>query len=68
MPSRVVAPLVAPSAIPRLDDEHPRIAPTLIVQGHVYILSPFDIATVGVSRRGDLVTSFADEDEAKRRA
>jgi hypothetical protein len=67
MPSRVVAPLVLPSAMPKLGGDHPRIAPALIVLGQGYVLNPFDIATIGVIRLGDLVASFAADDEAKRR-
>jgi CcdB protein len=67
MPSRVVAPLVVSGAVPGIDGEHPRIAPALIVHRRHYVLNPFDIATVGVNRLGDLVTSFADDEEAKRR-
>jgi mRNA-degrading endonuclease toxin of MazEF toxin-antitoxin module len=67
MPSRVVAPLVVPSAVPGFDGEHPRVAPILVVQGRVCIVNPFDIATVGVNRLGDLVASFAGDEEAKRR-
>jgi hypothetical protein len=37
------------------------------VQGQSYVLNPFDLATLGVHRLGELVASFADDDEAKRR-
>jgi hypothetical protein len=67
MPSRVVAPLVPQSAMPGLQGEHPRIAPVLVVLGREYVLNPLDLATVGVGRLGELVASFADNDEAKRR-
>jgi hypothetical protein len=67
MPSRVVAPLVLPGAMPRPEGEHPRIAPTLVVLGREYILNPFDLATLGIGRLGDLVASFRDDAEAKRR-
>jgi hypothetical protein len=67
MPTRVVAPLVLPSALPAFEGVHPRIAPSLIVQGHAYILNPFDPATLGISRLGDVVASFADDEDAKRK-
>jgi len=67
MPTRVVAPLVVREAMARLDGEHPRIAPLLVVQGRAHTLNPFDIATIGVSRLGAAVASFADDDDAKRR-
>jgi hypothetical protein len=67
MPTRVVAPLVLPGALPAFEGVHPRIAPSLIVRGHAYILNPFDLATLGVSRLGDVVASFADDEEAKRK-
>jgi hypothetical protein len=44
-----------------------RIAPRLIVLAREYILNPFDIATLGTNRLGDLVGSFIDDEEAKRR-
>jgi mRNA-degrading endonuclease toxin of MazEF toxin-antitoxin module len=65
MPTRVVAPLVLPSAMPRLDGEHPRIAPVLTVLGRGYILNPFDIATIAVARLGDFVGSFSSDQDAK---
>jgi hypothetical protein len=67
MPTRVVAPLVVCEAMASLDGEHPRIAPMLLVHGRSYILNPLDIATIGVSRLGDAVASFAADDDAKRR-
>lgn len=67
MPSRVVAPLVLPSAMPRLGGEHPRIAPRLVVDGRDYVMNPFDLATIGLERLGALVGSFAADEEAKRR-
>jgi hypothetical protein len=67
MPTRVVAPLVRPDAMPQLGSEHPRVAPLLLVLGQGYILNPFDLATLGVDRLGELVASFADDDETKRR-
>jgi hypothetical protein len=67
MPSRVVAPLVVASAMPRLQGEHPRISPPLVVLGREYILNPFDMATLGVARLGDLVASFSGDADAKRR-
>jgi hypothetical protein len=67
MPTRVVAPLVAPPAMARLDGDHPRIAPVLLVQGRPYTLNPLDLATIGVNRLGEAVASFAGDDEAKRR-
>ena len=66
MPTRVVAPLVLPSAMPGFDGEHPRIAPALTVLGRGYVLNPFDIATIAVARLGDLVGSFSNNDDAKR--
>ena len=35
--------------------------------GRVTFLNPFDLATLGVHRLGELVASFAEDDEAKRR-
>ena len=67
MPTRVVAPLVIQEAMARLDGEHPRIAPMLFVHGRGYTLNPLDIATIGVSRLGEAVASFAADDDAKRR-
>jgi len=67
LPTRVVAPLVLPTAMTKLAGEHPRIAPRLMVLGRSYILNPFDIATLGVNRLGDFVASFAGDDDAKRR-
>ncbi len=67
MPTRVVAPLVMLGAMARLEGEHPRIAPVLVVQGRAFTLNPLDIATIGVGRLGDAVASFAADDEAKRR-
>jgi hypothetical protein len=67
MPSRIVAPLVLSSAMPRLGAVYPRIAPALTVLGRSYVLNPFDIATLGSDRLGDLVASFAGDEEAKRR-
>jgi hypothetical protein len=52
------------NALSAFEGVHPRIAPTLIVQGHAYVLNPFDLATLGVSRLGDIVASFADDDQA----
>jgi hypothetical protein len=66
MPTRIVAPLVVPGALPTFQGVHPRIAPILIVQGHPYILNPFDVATLGISRLGDVVASFADDEDVKR--
>jgi hypothetical protein len=67
MPTRIVAPLVVREAMARLDGEHPRIAPILIVHGRGYTLNPLAIAIIGVNRLGDAVASFAADDDAKRR-
>jgi mRNA-degrading endonuclease toxin of MazEF toxin-antitoxin module len=67
MPTRVVAPLVVREAMVRLDGEHPRIAPVLVIGGRDYTLNPFDIATIGVNRLGRAIASFAADDDAKRR-
>jgi hypothetical protein len=67
MPTRLVAPLVRPAAMPPLGGEHARVAPTLAVRGQGYVLNPFDLATLGVHRLGEPVASFADDDAAKRR-
>ena len=64
MPTRVVAPLAVREAMARLDGEHPRIAPLLVVQGRGYTLNPFDIATIGVSHLGAAVASFVGDDDA----
>jgi hypothetical protein len=53
--------------MPRLGSQHARVAPTLVVRRQGYVLNPFDLATLGVDRLGELVASFADDDEAKRR-
>jgi hypothetical protein len=66
MPTRVIAPLVLPSAKPGFDGKHPRIAPILTVLGRGYILNPFDIATIAVTRLGDAVGSFSSNEEARR--
>jgi hypothetical protein len=65
LPSRIVAPLVPQSAMPRIQGEHPRIAPVLTVFGRGYVLNPFDLATVGMDRLGDPVASFASDKLAK---
>jgi hypothetical protein len=67
MPTRVVARLVLPGEISAFEGVHPRITPSLIVRGHVCILNPFDLATLGISRLGEVVASFADDEEAKHR-
>ena len=67
MPTRVVAPLVRADAMPQLGSEHVRVAPTLVVRGRGYVLNPFDLATLGVHRLGEMVASFADDEEAKHR-
>jgi hypothetical protein len=67
MPTRVVAPLVRPNAMPQLGSEHARVAPMLLVRRQSFILNPFDLATLGVDRLGELVASFADDDDTKRR-
>lgn len=53
--------------MPQLGSEHARVAPLLMVRRQGYILNPFDLATLGVHRLGELVASFAEDDEAKRR-
>lgn len=53
--------------MPRLGNEHARVAPRLAVRGQDHVLNPFDLATLGVHRLGEFVTSFAADDEAKRR-
>ena len=65
MPTRVVAPLVRPDDMPQPDGELARVAPKLMVRGQDYVLNPFDLATLGVHRLGDLVAAFAGDDEAK---
>jgi hypothetical protein len=67
MPTRVVAPLVWATAMPRLGSEHARVAPMLVVRGEGYVLNPFDLATLAVARLGEWVASFADDEEARRR-
>ena len=67
MPTRVVAPLVRPDAMPRLGSEHARVAPRLMVQGREYILNPFDLATLSVQRLGEPVGSFANDNDTKRK-
>jgi hypothetical protein len=68
MPTGVVAPLVRPDAMCQFGGEHARGAPKLAVQGQNCVLNLFDLATLGVHRLGELVASFADDDEAKRRS
>lgn len=67
MPTRVVAPLVPQAAVPGLNQEHPRVAPELVVNGRAYRLNPLDLATLGVHRLGEQVASFATDEDAKRR-
>jgi hypothetical protein len=67
MPTRVVAPLVRPGVMPMLGSEHARVAPLLVVRRQGHILNPFDLATLEVHRLGELVASFVEDDEAKRR-
>jgi hypothetical protein len=67
MPTRVVAPLVPASALPGIGSLHPRVAPLLLIKGRSYRLNPLDMATLGVQRLGDYVSSFADDEEARRR-
>ena len=67
MPTRVVTPLMIQSAMPPFDGEHPRIAPGVFVLGREYILNALDIATIGVTRLGEPVASFASDDDVKRR-
>ena len=68
MPTRVVVPLVLGEAVPQLDRVvKPRVAPAFVVAGRACVLNPFDLATIGVDKLGDYVTSFADDAEAKRK-
>jgi hypothetical protein len=67
MPTRIVAPLVRPDAMPQLDDENARVASIFLVRRQRCVLNPFDLATLGVNRLGELVVSFGDDDDAKRR-
>ncbi len=67
MPTRVVAPLVPASAMPGIENVHPRVAPLLLINGRPYRLNPLDLATLGVQRLADCVSSFAEDDESKRR-
>ena len=67
MPTRAVAPLVRPDAMPQFGNEHARFAPRLVVQGQGYALSHFYFVTMSVHRLGERVASFAGDDEAKRR-
>ena len=67
MPTRVVAPLVRPDAMPQVGSEHARVAPKLVVRRRDDVLNPFDLATLGVHRLGELVASFAEDDAARRR-
>jgi hypothetical protein len=67
MPTRVVAPLVRPNAMPQLGSEQARVAPRLVVKGQGYVLNPFDLVTLGVHRLGALVATFVNDDEARRR-
>ena len=67
MPTRVVAPLVRPDAMLHLGSEQARIAPMLVVRRRGYVLNPFDLATLGVHRLGELVASFANDDDVRRR-
>ena len=67
MPTRVVAPLVRPGAMPELGTDQAGVAPALVVRGRRYVLNPFDLATLAVHRLGDLIGSFVDDEEAKRR-
>jgi hypothetical protein len=66
MPTRIVAPLVRASAMPKLEGEHPRVAPVLVVNGQAHVLNPFDLATLGIDRLGEYVTSFAQDEDARR--
>jgi hypothetical protein len=38
-----------------------------MVRGQSYVINPFDLATLGVHRLGELVASFAGDDQAKLR-
>lgn len=66
MPTRLVAPLVRPDAMPALAGESTRIAPMLMIRGQGYVFNPFDLATVGVHRFGDFVISLTGDEDAKR--
>jgi hypothetical protein len=68
IPTGVVAPLVRPDAMPQFGGEHARVVPKLGMQGQDCALNPFDLATLGVHQLGELVASFADNNEAKRRS
>jgi len=67
MPTRVVAPLLPASSFPEFTIEHPRIAPSFVVHGRLFVLNPLGLATVGVHRLGNSVASFAEDEEARRR-
>ncbi len=43
------------------------VAPLLLVRDQAYVFNAFDLATIGVQRLGELVASFAEDDDAKRR-
>ncbi len=51
----------------QLGGEHARVAPRFVVRRQGYVLNPFDLATLAVNRLGELVTTFANDDAAKRR-
>jgi hypothetical protein len=53
--------------MPGIESAHPRVAPLLLVNGHPYRLNPLDLATLGVQKFTDRVSSFAEDDESKRR-
>jgi hypothetical protein len=67
MPTRAVAPLIRPDAMPQLGTKHARVAPVLVVRRQGYVLNPFDLATPGVHRLVTPVASSADDNETKRR-
>jgi hypothetical protein len=53
--------------MPGIENVHPRVAPLLLINGRPYRLNPLDLATLGVQRLADCVSSFAEDDESKRR-
>jgi hypothetical protein len=53
--------------MPGIEGMHPRVAPLLLVHGRAYRLNPLDLATLGVQRLTEYVSTFAEDDEAKRR-
>ncbi len=67
MPTRLVAPLLKLNALPVSRQDHPRVAPILLVDGDPYVFNPLDLATISVHRLGEFVMSFATDDETKHR-